>query len=170
MKKKETLFQKMLQLLIEDIIPSIIINLKNLGMEYSHIKIPAEASLCFFKYINRTFPFNINDLDRITTEKGENQFLVLLSIKYNGEVSISERIIIENDGIMRIQNKIVICEDFIKLFRNTMFENQYLYFISKELTSGAKSLENDFEIVNVLLSEMANIKPKITRYVLTEKK
>lgn len=169
MRRKITLFNRMLQLLIENVIPNILLSAKDLGADYIHITIPAECSLPFFNHINIQFPYNQNELIS-TTDNGVQKFYVILNINKNGELSIADNVLPAQNGINTLRNKIVISDDIIKFFNSTLFENNLLFMISKELTNRARSLEVDHKIVLDLLAEMNKIKPKITRNVLMEKK
>ena len=69
MSKKITLFQEMFMVLRENVIPSIMSSLQEMGMLYSHIHINPQQSLCIFNHLSLEFPFQ--NLQTIKDDKGQ---------------------------------------------------------------------------------------------------
>lgn len=170
MSRQKTLFEETLSLLIENIMPNVVLSLKELGMTYVHTGILAEHSLAFLKYINLEFPFDIPNLPTITDESGAEKRVVIFNLNNKGVVSLAQGIRTNEFGTTSLVGEIVISDDYVKLFENIFLENSCLFSLSKDLTKRALELERDKELVKDLLKTMQGILPKITRNVLTEKK
>ena len=169
MSKQLTLFQEIMQKLFENVIPSIVFDLKRTGMRYSHSQIPAQHTFCFFTHKGIDFPFNIEQLPRIKYDKGNHFSTVILNISCDGQISISENITIGLDGFAQTGNTCILYEHYEEMFNDFRIENTALFFLSKELTTKAKQFNEDVNILLSLLNDMSTVNPKITRKVLIEK-
>jgi hypothetical protein len=168
MAKSSAIFSEIYIELIENIMPSIVSDLKEMGMQYAHVIIEPAHSMCFFNYLRVPFPFDVNDLSTFTDEKGKNVRIVILNLRFDGELSISDRITIGENGLATLRNNFIIFDDFNKI-RGVRMENAFLFHISKEFTAKAEQFQKDIEILRTLLGAMRKIRPKITREVLVEK-
>lgn len=165
MRKKKTLFEEMMTKLQENIIPSLISDMKEIGMSYTHTNITPQHSLCFFSHLEIRFPFDVDTLLKIN-----NVPVVVFNIKFDGQISICSNVVTGQNGLAILQNEIIIFDDFNKMFNKVRYENIFLFHLSKELTGRAKQFREEVTIIKTLLNEMDIIHPKITREVLFEKK
>lgn len=170
MARPPSLFREIHQSLKENIIPSIIFSLNKMGMQYSHSYIEPAHSMCFFNHLGILFPFDVNNLQVVKNEKGNDIRVVVLNIKFNGEISISENINVGQNGLANLGNTSLLFDNYVKMFDNLSMENAFLFLLSKELTEKAGQFQRDIEMLETLLENMKKIHPKITREVLMEKK
>jgi len=160
--KKSNLFQDMLILLHDNIFPSITTSLQEMSMEYCHISIPPEFSMTFFNYMRIGFPFAIENLLK------ENETpVVILSIRKDGQISLAENFDMVN-GTIQLRNNIVFSDDISDFFK-LRFENNFLYYISNQLSQRAAQFEKEKGIIYELLDNMSKIRPKLKRNILVEK-
>jgi hypothetical protein len=168
--KEKTKFEEIFYLLQENIIPSIISSLKEMGMRYSHIHIQAQYSLCFFTHLRIDFPFVIEDLVKIKNKEGNENAVVFLNIRADGQLSICRNILIDPSGLSTLVQEVVIFEDFNDMFiGHFRIENVFLFYLASELTNKAKQSQSEMVLLNNLKHLMSTINPKIKREVLIEK-
>ncbi len=168
MSKKITLFQEMFMVLRENVIPSIMSSLQEMGMLYSHIHINPQQSLCFFNHLSLEFPFQ--NLQTIKDDKGNNIQILIFNIRSDGQISICENLNFGLAGTVELINEVVLFEDFNKMFDGVVYENAFLFYLSRELTNKAYQSQEEVKVIKTLLGEMYKITPIITREVLFEKK
>jgi hypothetical protein len=170
MKKEKTIFQEMLFNLNENVFPSTILSLKEMGMQYVHIAIDVRYSQCFFNYIGIAFPFDIRNISTFKNDKGENVSFIIFNLRNNGQLSISENMFVAQNGLSTLGNTVVIFNHFNEMFTATNFllENIFIYTLSKEFTEKAKQLREEILKMRLLIDDMEKIIPKIKREVLTE--
>lgn len=169
MARKKTIFEEIIFRLNENVIPSIILSLNEIGMQYCHILINPQHSLCFFHYLGINFPFNLENSQTIKDENGNDFPIIIFSIERNGKISVSENINTGNNGAITLINNFILFDDFNKMFQGICYENAFLFHLSKELTERAKLFQLEIETLKTLLNDMEKIKLKITREVLVEK-
>ena len=169
MARKKTIFEEMIFRLQENVIPSIILSLKELGMQHCHILINPQHSLCFFHHLRMNFPFNEEHTHTIQDEKGNDIPVIIFNIRFDGQISVAENINTGNNGLITLINNFILFDDFSKMFDGIKYENTFLFHLSKELTGRAIQLQEDIKIVRTLLNEMNKVNLTITREVLVEK-
>jgi len=167
MPKKPTIFQEIFTLLVQNVIPNITMCLSEMGMRYVHIPIMAEQSIYFFNHIRSPFPFDLQNLQRMTLD-GQEKVVVYLTIRNDGQISVAENLRYIN-GLVEMTENVVIANNFFDLCDGSPIDNIFLFYLSNELTARAKTLENDRQQLLSLVNNMKNIKVKITRNVLLEK-
>ncbi len=170
MPKKETLFEELVYNLYNNIIPSIICDLKKLGMQYSHVPIYASHSMVFFNHVQTPYPFNNIIPQTVRNEHNQEVPILILNIKYNGEVSICTGLTINNQGLTYLENNFILYDYFTGMFVGVRYDNTFLFLLSEELTKKAEMLKADIDKLEELNSRMKRINPAISREVLTEKK
>lgn len=160
--KKNSLFHDMLLLLHDNIFPSITTSMQEMSIEHCHISIPPEFSMTFFNYMRIEFPFAIENLIK------ENETpVVILSIRKDGQISLAENFDMVN-GTIQLRNNIVFSNDISDFFK-LRFENNFLYYISNQLSQRAAQFEKEKDIIYELLDNMSKIRPKLKRNILFEK-
>ena len=171
MKKEPTLFQNLLIRLRENIFPTLIKGMNDMGYHYIHIGLNPAFSMCFFNYKGIEFPFLENDLmEHGVDANGNPNKIVVFNLRCDGQISIGNRLVIALDGTTRISQEVVIFKHFSELFEKEVpLENAFLYQLSKDLTAKAKEVESEAEILRKLIQDMDSVIPKITRTVLMEK-
>lgn len=160
--KKNNIFQDMTLLLHDNVFPSITTSLQEMGMEYCHITILPEFSMTFFNHLRIDWPFRAVEL-----AKENDKHVVILSIRYDGQISLSSNFNIIN-GIIYLQNTIVFSENISEFFK-LKFENNFLFHISDQFSQRAAQFLQDRNIAYQLLDRMAEIRPLLKRNVLVEK-
>ena len=169
MSKNLTLFEEILFRLSDNIILSVIQNLKKMGMQYAQLPIRASHSMCFFNHTNIPFPFNGVELLTFKDEKNIDVPLVYFNIKNNGEITICSHIQIDNNGLTHLANNITLYSNYHNMFGNILFDNGFLFLFSKDLTEKAQQLQDDVKMLENLIDSMGKFQPKISREVLIEK-
>lgn len=168
---KKTLFHKILESLYENIIPSIISDINELGVPFNNVILDVRLSLCFFKHLNMDFPFDYNELQTVKDASGNDIRIVVFSIRNNGQICISNNCTVEPNGTIQLGNQtIIIFNDYSEMFNKVQLDNATIFFLSKELVNNANVLKSDVKLIKELLDAMTKIQPKITRQVLLEKK
>jgi len=159
---KNNLFQDMLTLFHDNIFPSITTNMQEMSIEYCHISIHPEFSMTFFNYMRIGFPFAVENLLK------ENETpVVILNIRKDGQISLAENFDMIN-GIIQLRNNIVFSDNISDFFK-LKFENNFLYYISNQLSLRAAQFEKEKVVIYELLDNMAKISPKLKRNILVEK-
>jgi len=160
--KKTNLFQDVLLLLHDNIFPSITTSLQEMNLDYCHVTIPPEFSMTFFNHMRVEFPFSLENLLK------ENEMaVVIFSIRKDGQISLAENFNMIG-GTIQLRNNIVFSDDISDFFK-LRFENNFLYYISNNLSQRAAQLEKEKDIIYELLDNMSKIRPKLKRNILFEK-
>jgi len=159
---KKNIFQNMLSLLYDNVFPSITTSLQEMGMEYCHITIPPEFSMTFFNHLRIDWPFG--DVELL---KENDKHVVILSIRFDGQISLSSNFNIIN-GVITLRDTIVFSENMSE-FLKLKFENNFLFHISDQFSQRAAQYLQEKTILYQLLDKMSNIRPLLKRNILVEK-
>lgn len=168
--KNQTLFKDLLDKLYENIFPSIVNSLHKIGLEYCHILIHPHHSYHIFNYLRINFPFDLNELQTIKNKEGNDIPVLILSLKRNGELSISSNVTGDHNPETVFENKILLFNHYSNLFKEKItLDNLFILQIAQDFSDKAQTYETEISNINNLLSKMNSIKPQITREVLIEK-
>jgi len=168
--KNKNLYNDILDALIEKVIPSIVNNLQEMGMDNFSSAIFASFSLPIFKYINQEFPYQIDDLPKVKTADNQEQIFVVLNINSKGELIISKDVRTNELGLTELTEPILISDNAAEAFKNMNLNTQLLFYFSNELTQRVKVQEADKLQMIDLFENMNKVNLKLTRKTLMEKK
>lgn len=152
--------------------PNIISGLTEAGIQYVHVGIEYNHSLCFFNHKRIEFPFNLNgNVRTVKKDTGEEVPILIFNLRFDGQISISDNFFIRQDGLSVLGDTCIIFEHYHDFFTQDglVMENALIFNLSKELTSRAKDIKKEIIILKSLLKEMDEVKFNPTRNVLTEK-
>lgn len=167
--KTKTLFTEMYILLQDNVIPDILNSLKSMGMNYAHLAINAQQSMCFFNYLETPFPFAVENMTTIKDEAGNNIPVLILNLSANGKISISDNMRTGENGLTTLGNTVPLFDHFSDMFGKFPMENHFLFYLSLEFTKKSEQLKKDITHIEALLENMKKIIPTVQRNVITEK-